>query len=135
MLRFISGLFIILHGLVHLLYFGHSAGYFELEAGMTWPDGAWALSKFLEHGTVRVLASAALILTATTFAAAGMGVWLRQAWWRPVALAAAAFSSVLYLLFWNGAFRRLPNQGLIALLINIAIWIAVYIIRPAGAAS
>jgi hypothetical protein len=129
MIRFTSGLFIILHGLVHLLYFGHSAGYFELADGLTWPDGAWTFSKFLGQGAVRSLASSALILTALLLAAGGLGVWLRQAWWRPLVLGGAAFSSLLYLLFWNGAFRRLPNQGLIALLINAAIRIAVYMMQ------
>jgi hypothetical protein len=34
MLRFIIGVFIVLHGLVHLLYFGHSRRLFELQPGM-----------------------------------------------------------------------------------------------------
>ena len=42
MFRIIFGIFIILHGLVHLLYFGQSTRYFELQPGMVWPDGAWA---------------------------------------------------------------------------------------------
>jgi hypothetical protein len=45
--RFRLGIFLVLHGLVHLLYFGQSARYFELKPGMTWPDGAWAFSRLL----------------------------------------------------------------------------------------
>ena len=36
-MRFVFGVFIVLHGLVHLLYFGQSARYFELKPGMVWP--------------------------------------------------------------------------------------------------
>jgi hypothetical protein len=34
MSRIIFGVFIVLHGLVHLLYFGQSARYFELQPEM-----------------------------------------------------------------------------------------------------
>ncbi len=37
MLRFIAGAFIVLHGLVHLLYAGQSRRLFELRPGMVWP--------------------------------------------------------------------------------------------------
>jgi hypothetical protein len=40
MLKVIFGIFIILHGLVHMLYFGQSQKLFELQAGMTLPDGS-----------------------------------------------------------------------------------------------
>ena len=40
MLNIVIGVFIILHGLVHMLYFGQSRKFFELQPGMTWPDGS-----------------------------------------------------------------------------------------------
>ena len=43
MLRFILSVFIVLHGLVHLLYFGQSRRLFELQPGMAWPE-SWRLS-------------------------------------------------------------------------------------------
>jgi hypothetical protein len=54
---------------------------------------------------------------------------LRQAWWRPVLVSAAAFSAVVYILFWDGKMRRLDNQGGIALLINLAILVSVLLFR------
>jgi hypothetical protein len=42
MIRLIIGIFLLLHGLVHLLYFGQSARYFDLRPEMIWPDGSWA---------------------------------------------------------------------------------------------
>ena len=64
MIRIIFSVFIVLHGLVHLLYFGQSARYFELQPGMVWPDGSWALSRFVGDATTRNLASNLLILAA-----------------------------------------------------------------------
>ena len=129
MIRILFGVFIVLHGLVHLLYFGQSARYFELRPGMVWPDGAWAFSRLLGDGTTRVLASIVLLLVAVGFVAGGAGIFLKQVWWRPVVVSAAAFSTVIYILFWDGAWKNLPDKGLIAILINGAILAAVLIFQ------
>jgi hypothetical protein len=129
MLRFILGVFIVLHGLVHLLYFGQSRRLFELRPGMTWPDGSWAFAKLLGVGGTRSLASIACALAAVAFVAGGAGILVTQAWWRPVVVGAVAFSSILFVLFWDGKPHQLPDQGAIAILINIAILVAVLILR------
>jgi hypothetical protein len=129
MLRFIFGAFIVLHGLVHLLYFGQSQRLFELRPGMVWPDGSWAFSKLLGDKATRLLASITYVLAAIGFAAGGLGILLGQAWWRPVVAISAAFSAVIVLLFWDGRMRKLDDQGLIALLINGAILVAVLILH------
>jgi len=120
MLRILFGIFIVLHGLVHLLYFGQSARYFELQPGMVWPDGSWAFAKLLGEGRTRNLASALLVLAAIGFVIGGIGIFLKQAWWRPTVVAAAIFSSVIYILFWDGGWQRLDNKGGIGILINLA---------------
>ena len=38
--RIVLGIFMVLHGLVHLLYFGHGLRFFELP-DLAWPDGSW----------------------------------------------------------------------------------------------
>jgi hypothetical protein len=129
MLRLIMGVFIVLHGLVHLLYFGQSRQFFELQPGMVWPDGSWAFSKLLGVETTRWLASATCILAATLFIASGLGIFVKQAWWRPVIVVSAAFSALLFLLFWNGVFQKLDNQGWVGILINLAILGAVLVLQ------
>ena len=129
MLRFILGVFIVLHGLVHLLYFGQSRRLFELQPGMAWPDGSWAFARLLSADTTRWLASAACILAAALFIAAGLGLFVRQAWWRPLIVASAAFSAFLFILFWNRGFQKLDNQGGVRILINLAILGAVLVLR------
>ncbi len=128
MLPFIFAIFVVLHGLVHLLYFGQSARRFELRPGLAWPDGSWVFSKFLEDKTIRNLASIACVVAAIAFVAGGVGVVIGQSWWRPVIVAVAAFSSMAFLLFWDGKLRRLNEQGAIAILINVAILVAVLVL-------
>jgi hypothetical protein len=128
-MRFVFGVFIVLHGLVHLLYFGQSARYFELKPGMVWPDGSWAFSKLLGNEAVRNLASISLTLVAAGLIVGGVGILVNQAWWRPVVVGVTAFSALDYILFWNGRMQNLDGQGLVGILIDMAILLAVLVFR------
>ena len=128
-MRFMLGVFIVLHGLIHLLYFGQSARYFELKPGMTWPNGSWAFSNLLGEAATRNLASVSLILVALGLVVGGIGIFTMQGWWRPVVVGAATFSAVIYFLLWNGRVQNLDGQGAIGLLISIAILIAALVLR------
>ena len=125
----ILGIFFLLHGMVHLLYAGQSLRRFELQPGMTWPDGAWLFSKLLGDETIRLLAAILLTLAALGFAAGGLGLFLRQDWWRPIAIGTAVFSSGIFMLLWDGKLRDLPGKGGVGLLINLAILIAVWVLK------
>jgi len=129
MVSIIFGTFSILHGLVHLLYFGQSARYFELQPGLIWPDGTWAFSKLFGTETTRMLANALLIMAALVFVAAGIGLLTKQVWWQPLLLGAAAFSTVVYILFWDGGLQNLPDKGLVGILINLALCATVFLYR------
>lgn len=129
MIKIIIGVFIILHGLVHLLYLGQSRKFFELQPGLVWPDGAWAFSRLPGDETVRWLASIACGLAAIGFVAGGAGILMEQTWWRPVVVGAAAFSAAVYILFWDGKTQRLADQGGIGLLINLVILASVLILQ------
>ncbi len=129
MVRVILGVFMVLHGLVHLLYYGQSRGVFELQRGMVWPEGAWAFSKILGNETTRRLASVACVVAAAGFVVGGTGILAGQAWWRPAVVGSAAFSTAIFGLFWDGSRRRLDNQGAIAILINITILVAVLVLQ------
>ena len=127
MIRILTSILLILHGLVHLLYFGQSARYFELQPGMVWPDGAWTFSKVVGDETTRLIASILLIIAAMGFVAGGAGLIFKQGWGRPLVSSVSIFSSLLYLLLWDGTFRQLDNQGGIGILINLAILVATLI--------
>ena len=129
MLRFILGIFIILHGLVHLLYFGQSWRLFELQPGMLWPDGSWTLSKLLGDNAVRTIAGITLILAAAGFILGGFALFTNQIWWKSLIVNSAVFSSVLFILFWDGATDRLGDKGGIGILINLAILAVLLIFK------
>ncbi|MCB9451062.1 MAG: hypothetical protein H6672_06460 [Anaerolineaceae bacterium] len=128
MIQVVSGIFLVLHGLVHLLYVGQSQKVFELQTGLTWPDNAWTFSRLLGNDATRILASVALIVAAIGFVGGGIGIFASQAWWRPLTLGAVVLSSILYLLLWDGTVQRLDQQGAVGILINIAILVAVVVL-------
>lgn len=128
-MRYIFGILILMHSLVHLLYAGHSARYFELKPGMVWPDGSWAFSRLLGNEAARNLVSVSLFLVAIGLIVGGIGIFLSQAWWRPVIVAAIGLSSVIFIFFWNGRMQNLDGQGMVGLLIDMAILLAVLILK------
>ena len=129
MLRIAFGVFTILHGLVHVLYLGQSARYFELQPGMIWPDTSWAFSRWLGDEAARKLASMLLALADVGFAVGGAGILFRQVWWHPLTVVAAALSTAIYVLFWDGEWFKLHDKGAIGVLINIAITVALLVFR------
>jgi len=129
MLVILFGIFIILHGLVHMLYFGQSSGVFELQPGLAWPDGAWAFSKLLGTESTRMLTNIFLSIAALAFVAAGIGLLAKQNWWQPIGIGAAIFSTVIYLLLWDGYLQNLPDKGAVGILINLAVMAVILIFR------
>lgn len=111
MFRLIGGVSLVLHGMVHLLYLAQNQRLFELQPGMTWPDGSWAFSKLLGDEAARRLASIACALAAVGFVVSGVGILARGAWWRPATLGSAALSALLVALFWDGRRQQLANQA------------------------
>jgi uncharacterized membrane protein YphA (DoxX/SURF4 family) len=120
-------IFLILHGLIHLLYFGQSQRYLELQPDMVWPDGSWVLGRILETDSVRLAGSVALVLAALGLVIGGVVILIGQAWWRPLVIAAAMLSSAIFIVLWDGSLRRIDDQGGVAILINIAILVAMLV--------
>jgi hypothetical protein len=120
-------IFLILHGLVHLLYAGYSWWLFELQAGLRWPDDSWLFARLTGDHPARWLANISLALAALGFVVGGLGLFLQQDWWRLTMMGAALFSSVIFFLFWDGRFKALDAQGGVGVLVNLAI-IAIVVI-------
>jgi len=117
----LAGIFSILHAYVHLLYAGQALRFFELRPGLAWPDGAWAFSRLIGDETSRSLAAIFLVLTTLGFLTGGLGLFLQQEWWRSMTIGAALLSILAFVLFWNGKFHTLPDQGGVGLLISLGI--------------
>jgi hypothetical protein len=120
-MNFIIILIIILHGLVHLLYFGQSRRYYELQPGMSWPDGSWIFSRYLSESSIRSLAGSACIISTAGFLTGGLGLLLTKVWWQDAVLFSAALSVLIFILFWDGKWKKLADKGGIGILINFAI--------------
>lgn len=122
------GVFLLLHGVVHLIYAAHSARKLQLKPGMTWPDGSWAFSRLATTGTIRDQTTVTMLLSGAVFLVGGAVVLARQAWWRPVAVVAAALSALSFVLLWNGRKRNLDGQGIIGVIIDIAVLVAALVL-------
>ena len=129
MWQIIVGIFLVLHGLVHLLYFGQSTRLFQLQPGMTWPDGSWAFSRLLGDELVRSLAGVSCGLATIGFVVGGIAIFVTQTWWRPVIIGSAAFSALIFIFLWDGQVHALANKGLFAILINLVILVALLMFR------
>jgi hypothetical protein len=125
----IIGIFLILHGLVHLLYAGQSERVFELRPGMIWPDGSWLFSNLPGDEAIRRLAAILLALAALGFITGGLGLFFRQEWWRHTAVGSAVLSAVIFLLLWDGKFQALDEKGWVGILINLVIIVLVFILK------
>ena len=127
MIKIIYGIFIVLHGLVHMFYFAHSLRLFELRPGLTWPDGSWAFARLAGDETTRILAAIFCALAAVVFVIGGIGGLAGADWWRPLITGAAVVSIMVTILFWDGKMQHLDDKGFIGLLINLAILAALFI--------
>ena len=129
MLAFLIGVFLVLHGLVHLLYVALSRGLIDSEREIGWTGKSWLFSNLLgQAGTLR-LASAAYTLATLAFIGGGVGILSGAHWWQTVTAGAAILSSVVILLFWDGSTDRVVNKGLLGVLINVIILAAVLGLR------
>ncbi|MGD2078378.1 MAG: hypothetical protein PVH18_08345 [Chloroflexota bacterium] len=125
--RFLFGLFIVLHGFVHLWYFTLSQKLVEFQPEMGWHGESWLLSKFLGDLTRRSLASGLYVVAALAFVLSGIGIFSNAGWSATALAVSATFSSATILLFWDGETDMLMQKGFIGLLINVLILIVTFL--------
>jgi hypothetical protein len=125
MTRFLAGLFIILHGLVHLWYFTLSRGLVEFKPDMGWSGESWLPRGVLGDSTTRTLAAALYLVATIALVVSGLAIFLRAEWWQPLLLGSAVISVVTILLFWDGEMQYIVQKGLLGLLIGVAILVVL----------
>jgi len=123
------GVFLIAHGLVFAMYAAHAMGLFEVKPGLTWPDASWALSGLIGDPAVRWVVVGVFALVAVGFAVAGVALMSHQAWWEALAAAMAAVSTLMIVLAWNGRMYELSEQGLVAVIINVAVVVSALVLH------
>ncbi|MAT44935.1 MAG: hypothetical protein CL609_21595 [Anaerolineaceae bacterium] len=118
------GVFLILHGLVHLLYLLHSKRVFQLP-DLNWPDDSKIFKQVISTKARRMLAVILLGISCLGFVIGGIGTLLNFFWVNDWLRASIVISSFVFLIFWDGSGKKLDQQGLIALLINLGILIVL----------
>ena len=69
------------------------------------------------------------VLAAIGFVVGAAGIFAKQAWWHPVVVGSAAFSALIFILFWDGKRQMLDGKGLFAILINLVILVLLLVIH------
>jgi len=121
MLQTLTGIFIILHGLVHLWYVVLSLNLVEYQPDMGWTGTSWLLSGILQESTLRMASAGLFIISTLAFVISGIGIFIDADWLDPVILVSAILSSVVLIVFWDGSFEMIVQKGLIGVLINLVV--------------
>jgi hypothetical protein len=115
------GIFLALHGLVHLWYVVLSQGWVDVEDAMGWNGHSWLLSGSLAEGTILSLATVVYVLVTVGFVAGGVGYALQTDWRSPVLIGAAVLSALMLVTMWDGQFDLLVEKGIVGVAINLAL--------------
>lgn len=129
MANFLVGIFIILHGLVHLWYVVLSQKLVEFRPEMGWTGVSWIFTNLLGDSITRLLASVFYSMAAIAMIASGIGIISRGGWSRSLLIGSALLSSATIILFWDGSVQRVVEKGLVGLLISVAILVVVMLSR------
>ena len=121
------GIFFILHGLVHLLYMGHSLNYFELEKGFIWPKNTKLLGNIFRLPTIKMLAGVLCFIAGISFILSGACVLMGHSCQILLSIISVIVSTVLFMAFWDGRKIELHTQGGIAIIINILIVVFILV--------
>jgi hypothetical protein len=128
MVQFSIGIFLMMHAAVHMLYAGQAGGLFELRPGLRWPKEAWLAARVLSERSLQAVGAGSMLLAALAFLAAGVGAIGFQGWWQDVTSGAAIFSTLLFLLFWNGKLKELDAQGAVGAAIDLALLAGIWVL-------
>jgi hypothetical protein len=127
MLRTLFGIFVILHGLVHLWFVVLSQELIEVKPEMGWTPHSWLFTGVIGDAATRRLATVVSVALALTFLVSGIALVARADWWRPLMTSSAIASALLILVYWDGGTRLLVEKGLIGFLINVAILVLLLV--------
>jgi hypothetical protein len=129
MFRTLFGIFVILHGLVHLWFVVLSQELIEVKPEMGWTPHSWLFTGIIGDPATRWLATVVSVALALAFLVSGIALFAQATWWRPLMVSSAAVSALLILVYWDGGTRLLVEKGLIGFLIDVGILISLLVFR------
>jgi hypothetical protein len=128
----IYGVFVILHGLVHMWYVTLAQRWVPFEPEMGWNGTSWLLTNTIGEVATRTIATVSYTLITLAFGIAGVGVFAHTDWWPNLLTGAAIASTICILIFWDGSFSLIVQKGLLGFLINIALLSMLFIFKWPG---
>jgi hypothetical protein len=126
-MNILIGIFILLHGLVHMWYVTLSQGWVEFQANMGWTGKSWLLTNLFGNDMTRVIATILYGLSTATFLLAGSGVLAKQDRSRLWMIIASVISTITILVLWDGSLSMPVEKGALGLVINIGILVAIFL--------
>lgn len=121
MLRFLIGLIITLHALVHFWFIALALKLFEYKPEMGWTTKSWLFTPLIGEPATRKLAAVLLAAVMGAMAVGGIAFIFSAGWSRPLLTYSAIASIVVIVLLWDGSFQQIVQKGLVAILLDAAI--------------
>ena len=124
----IIGIFILLHGLVHIWYVALSLRIVPFQPEMGYSGESWLWTKLIGDKPTRVLAAIGYACSAVGLVLAGIGGVLDQTWAQTSLTVAATISALTIVMFWDGKTSKLIEKGLLGFVISVLLLLASLIL-------
>lgn len=121
MVGILSGIFLILHGLVHFWYVVLSFNLVPYQPDMGWTGKSWLFPKIIPESTAKTMAGILFIIAALLFIASGIAVLTKMTSIRTLLVLSSAYSTAILFIFWDGKTDMLVQKGILGVLINVII--------------
>ncbi|MEX1071639.1 MAG: hypothetical protein WEC37_03345 [Anaerolineales bacterium] len=127
MLYWVFTIFVLLHGLVHMVYTAMARNWIPAPQGQeNWTGSSWLLAGQLGEQGTRNVGVVGFTLVTVLFGITAIGMMLRSPWATAWLAGSAILSSIFLLLMWDGKFQSLTEKGFIGLAINVALLILLF---------
>jgi len=125
MLHIILGVFLILHGAVHIWYVAMARGLISADADTIWNGRSWLFTRRL--GDQATMALATIVFSAITlvFAVAGIALVAQQERFSTWAITGSILSIAAIIGFWDGKPDHPVEKGLLGITLDVAILAAL----------
>ena len=127
-MKFIVGVFLILHGLVHILYGVQALKVWELTPGLKWPGDSWIFWKIASKKVIEIFASVFCFSASSLFIYSGIFHFATNDFPTKLLWLTCIISTVMFIVFWNGKIRKLDHQGFYGIVINAAIFVFSFLV-------
>jgi hypothetical protein len=119
------GIFILLHGLVHIWYIVLAQQWVAFKPEMGFSAQSWVFTQTLGDSTTRKSAAVFYGTSTLAFIIAAIAIFTRAGWMKPCLIFASMLSLITILFFWDGKFERIVEKGLVGFIINILIFCTI----------